>query len=53
MDKQNLQELCQHDWSKSYEEWVVFDDAVAEHTGLRPKWTCKKCGKVSWTNPHK
>ncbi len=43
---------CQHEWLKSYEECVIFDDGAGEHTGMSPKWTCKKCGKVTRVNPH-
>ena len=52
MKKKGLQETCQHEWVKSYEECVIFDDGAGEHTGMSPKWTCKKCGKVTRVNPH-
>jgi len=51
MEKQNSQEPCHHEWRKNYEERVIFEDGAGQHTGLRPKWTCKKCGKISWVNP--
>lgn len=51
MKKKNSPEPCLHEWRKSYEERVMFDDGVGEHTGVQPKWTCKKCGKVSYTEP--
>ena len=52
MKKKKLQESCQHEWRKSYEECVIFDDGAGEHTGMHPKWTCQKCGKILWVTPH-
>ena len=53
MRKQNFKETCQHVWRKSYEECVVLSDGAGEHTGVSPKWTCKKCGKVLRVDPTK
>ena len=50
--KQKAQD-CQHVWVKSYEECVILDDGAGEHTGMSPKWTCKKCGRVLRVNPHR
>jgi hypothetical protein len=43
---------CHHEWAKSYEECIIFDDGVGEHTGISPKWICKKCGRVLRVDPN-
>lgn len=47
MCKQTEQRFCQHDWVKSYEQRLVHG-RKGWCMGTRTKWTCKKCGKISW-----
>jgi hypothetical protein len=47
------QGLCHHEWEESDEELIFCDDGATQDGTIVSKWTCKKCGKVSWANPHK
>jgi len=44
--------LCKHEWCKEVVETTYLDIGGCKFTTGCPRWTCKKCGKISWVNPH-
>ena len=47
------QGLCHHEWEEPEEGLIIYDDGATQGGTAAYKWVCKKCGKVSWRNPHK